>query len=146
MSNTNHAPATVSETTWFRVPVLSVVSAGKSNMENLPIEGWRYIRPSAKVRKNDRLCSAPIVGDSLVGDDINDGDFAIFRLNFDVSEVTPGRLAAVLTPNGLLIKHVYITLGDQVRLVSSNPQYPDIVFDGSDVEVQGLVVRIERDM
>jgi SOS-response transcriptional repressor LexA len=141
-----HEATTFIETEWFRVPILSVVSAGKSNMEDLLIEGWRLIRASDKVRSTDTLCCAPVQGESLIGDGINDGDYVVVRLNFDVAEVTPGRLAAVWTPSGLLIKHVYVTLNDQVRLVSSNPRYIDLIFDGADVEIQGLIVRVERDM
>lgn len=145
MTGTNEQSVVITEAASLRIPMLSVIGAGKS-MADLPIQGWRSIRMSPKVRRNDRLCGAIVQGDSLIGDGINDGDIAIFRLNFDIDEVTPGRLAAVWTPNGLLVKHVYLTLDEQIRLVSSNPQYDDLVFDSCDVEIQGIVIRVERDM
>jgi SOS-response transcriptional repressor LexA len=138
-------PRPVVEPAWLRVPMLAVVGAGK-NMADLPINGWRLIHESSKVNQSDTHCGALIQGDSLAGDGIHDGDIAIFKLNFEAYELTPGRIAAVLTPNGLLIKHVYLTLNEQVRLVSSNPHYSDLIFDVDDVDVQGIVVRIERDM
>jgi SOS-response transcriptional repressor LexA len=133
------------ETAWLRVPLLSVVGASK-NMADLPIQGWRWIRTSEKVREWDSHCAAIIQGESLAGDNITSGDIAIFRLNFEVSEITPGRLAAVWTPNGLLVKHVYVTLDERVRLVSTNPSYPDLIFDVADIDIQGIVVRVERDL
>lgn len=85
-------------------------------------------------------------GLSLVGDGIFDGDCAIVRLTFDQYEVTPGRLVAVLTPYGLLLKHIYLTLDDRVRLVSASPDFADILLDSTEITIQGVVVRIERDL
>jgi hypothetical protein len=55
-----------------------------------------------------------------------------------------GHIAAVQTPLGLLLKHVYIT-AKEVRLVSSNLDYEDLFFAPGDVEINGIVKRVERD-
>lgn len=114
-------------------------------LEQLPIQEWRDITPLKNSRPFDRYCSARVSGNSLYDDGIYDGDYIIARLNFELSEITPGKLVVVLTPYGLLVKHVYFTLDGRVRLVSANPVYDDLLFDAVDVEVQGIVVRVERD-
>jgi SOS-response transcriptional repressor LexA len=89
---------------------------------------------------------AVITGSSLIDDGILDGDCVIVRLTFERYELTPGRLVAVLTPYGLLVKHIYVTLDDHVRLVSANPAFEDMVLEPEEVTVQGIAVRIERDL
>lgn len=128
----------------MRVPVVCMIGASKS-LVDLPIEEWREIRPIENARPFDRFCGAKVSGDSLIDDHIVDGDYAIVRITYDSHEITPGRLVAALTPLGLLVKHVYPTLKGQVRLVSANPHYPDLLFDTEDVVIQGVLVRHEHD-
>jgi SOS-response transcriptional repressor LexA len=135
---------TAQKASTMRIPVLSDIGAAKS-FNDAPIEKWREIRPPG-TRARDQLCGAEISGNSLVDDGILDGDLAVFRTNFESHELKPGRLVAALTPYGLLIKHIYVGLAGNVRLVSANTGYEDIVLDSGEVTVQGIVVRIERDI
>jgi SOS-response transcriptional repressor LexA len=132
---------------WIRVPIICAIGAAKKHevFDDVPILEWREVREIKGARPFDQFCGAPIQGDSMVGDNILDKDYAIFRTTFDIWEVTPGKLCAVWTPSGLLIKHVYITLNDEIRLTSSNLKYPDLVFHAEDITIQGIVVRVERD-
>ena len=127
-----------------RIPVICLIGASRS-IEHLPIREWRDIRPIKNARPFDRFCAARVSGNSLLDDGIHDNDYIIARLTFELSEITPGKLVAVLTPYGLLIKHIYLQLDGRVRLVSANPVYEDIVLDTTDAEIQGIVVRVERD-
>jgi SOS-response transcriptional repressor LexA len=127
-----------------RVAVVCLIGASKS-IEHLPIREWRDIRPIKNARPFDRFCAALVSGNSLTGDGVFDGDYVIVRLTFELEEIKPGRLCAVLTPVGLLIKHIYLTLDNRIRLASANQTYEDLVFDIDDVEIQGVVVRVERD-
>jgi repressor LexA len=129
----------------MRVPILAAVGAAKS-IDDIEIEGWRSIRKVKNARLHDSFCASPICGDSLEGDGVLDGDFAIIKLTFEPYEIMQGSLVAAYTPYGLLIKHIYYTLNGKVRLVSSNVRYEDILLDAGEVRVQGLVVRIERDL
>jgi repressor LexA len=128
-----------------RIPTICLVGASRS-LEHLPIQEWREIRPIKNARPFDRYCAARVSGNSLYDDGIYDGDYIIARLNFELAEVTPGKIVVVLTPYGLLVKHIYLMLDSRVRLVSANPVYEDLVLDAADVEIQGIVVRVERDM
>jgi SOS-response transcriptional repressor LexA len=131
---------------FIRVPIICTIGAAKKHevFDDVPIIEWRDVREIKGARPFDQYCGAPIEGDSMIGDNILDKDYAIFRTTFDIWEITPGRLCAVWTPSGLLIKRVYITLSDEIRLASSNPKYPDLVFSSEDVCIQGIVVRVER--
>lgn len=126
------------------IPLLASVGASRSH-EGAEVRKWREITPIKNARPFDLFIATTVEGDSLNGDRIFDGDVVIIRLNFDLQEITPGRLVSVLTPAGHVLKHIYVTLDDHVRLVSSNERFPDLVFDIELVEVQGIVVRTERD-
>ena len=86
-----------------------------------------------------QYCVATVEGTSLRDAGINDGDEAVIRTSFDPAEVRQGQLLAVNTPHGLLLKFVYWTLTREVRLVSANPEYEDLLLDAELVEVQGVV-------
>jgi SOS-response transcriptional repressor LexA len=115
-----------------------------SFLEHLTVKAWREVSPPKNARPFDQFFACHISGDSLSGDGIFDGDYALARKPFELSEITRGRLAAVSTPLGLLVKHVHIGF-DGIRLESSNPDYEDLWFPPDDVEIVGIVVRVERD-
>lgn len=127
------------------VPLANEAGASKSSVD-LPSDNVRTIRPIRGARRKDKFCAARVRGNSLCDDGVFDGDCAIVRLTFERNEVTPGRLVAILTPYGLLLKHCYLALSGDVRLVSANPMFEDIILEPEEVTIQGLVVRIERDL
>lgn len=106
----------------------------------------REINARAAVQPTDSLVGAKVGGDSLNGDGILAGDVVVFRQNFKETELTPGRLVAAQTPDGLLVKHYYKSPAGVVRLVSSHPDYSDLEFQSGAVEIVGVAVRIERDI
>jgi SOS-response transcriptional repressor LexA len=130
---------------WLHVPVLCTIGAAKS-FYDLPITGWIDIKPPKNARPSDRFCAAMVNGDSLEGEGIQDGDFVVIRTTFEAHEIRPGKLVAVFTSYGLLIKHIYVGLNDKVRLVSANKAYEDIVLDAEDVKIQGIVVQLVRNL
>lgn len=85
---------------------------------------------------------AEICGDSLESKGVKAGDFALVHLTRDISQ---GDLAAICTPNGMLIKFVFVEHDGRVRLESAHPDYPPICFEMGDIDIQGRVVRTERD-
>jgi SOS-response transcriptional repressor LexA len=133
------------ELTLVTVPVFGSAGAAR-NHEYFDIKKWREIAPIKNARPYDRYIATLVEGDSLIGDRIFDGDCVLIRLNFDIEEITPGKLVSVDTPAGTLIKHLYQTLNDRVRLVSSNSLYPAVVYDIDLVEIRGIIVRVERDI
>jgi hypothetical protein len=92
----------------------------------------------------DEFFACPIVGDGLLGDGIFEGDLVICRKVSNPSEITHGRLTVLDTPCGLVIAHAYLGIG-KIRLSTSNPNYPDHSYPLGDVEIIGVVARVERD-
>ena len=113
-------------------------------LEHQAAAQWREVRPIKGARPHDKFFCCYICGDSLSGDGIYDRDYLVCRSTFKLSEVMHGHLAAVQTPCGLLVKHVYIGI-KEVRLASSNPNFEDLYFTPDVVEIVGIVVRVERD-
>jgi SOS-response transcriptional repressor LexA len=114
-----------------------VVSNSEEFLETMH---WCKIDRPENARPEDRFARTLVVGDSLVGDEIYDGDYIISRLNFDASELAPGRLVLVDTPVGLRVRHYY-KLNRKIKLRASNDAYPDLVLDQDQVEIRGIVVR-----
>jgi SOS-response transcriptional repressor LexA len=125
--------------------LLAVVEmAAGSPVEFLPFLEWREIRLPSWAHENDRFFVARVCGDSLLNAtrvSVQNGDYALVHLTGDVRD---GDLAAILTPEGMMLKFVYRE-GEQVRLESRHPNFPTRHFDASDVVVQGRVVRTEHD-
>ena len=126
------------------VPHISEVGAGTS-VEYLPYIRKRRIRKVKNARPSDRFISTRIAGDSLSGHGIFDGDHAICRITFDMSEVTDGRLVVARTPGGRVVKHFHLTEDGRIRLESANPHYKDLYYELQDVVIEALVIRTEKD-
>lgn len=127
---------------WLRVPLYNQIAAGLPLAESEQI-GTRMIRVPDGYRPGDRLIAVRLNGESLKEAGIYNGDFAIVKLTNRLTR--NGELCAVLTLNGLMLKYVWLEPGGTVRLVSRNRRYADIVLPVDDVQVQGVVVRIEKD-
>lgn len=81
-----------------------------------------------------------VVGDSLIGAHIADGDVLVVEENEDPSD---GAVVVALIGSGdeVTVKKIYRE-GDLVRLVPENGNYEDIVLPARDVRVQGEVVHV----
>lgn len=80
-------------------------------------------------------------GDSMRGDGILDGDFAIVQM---VDIAPPEKIVVVRTPHGLTVKRVFREQ-DTVILKSSNSDFKDQAWPVEDVCLIGVVRRVERD-
>ncbi|MGH9943327.1 MAG: LexA family protein [Pyrinomonadaceae bacterium] len=128
----------------LRIPILSEVFAGKPvPLETLSFAGWREIRSIKGARLGDRFAAAPIRGDSLIEDHITDGDILIIHLT---SEAKIGDLAVALTPDGVTVKYIHAQVEGLVLLRGANSIYEDQIWDASEITIQGVVKRVERDI
>jgi SOS-response transcriptional repressor LexA len=87
---------------------------------------------------------ASICGTALIYDGILEGDEVYIRREYRTSELTPGRIVAARTPYGLLVKHYWPGLNGTIRLLSSNPEYDDLVFESGEITILGIAERAER--
>lgn len=123
------------------VPVVGQIAAG-SSIEFLPIMRFRDVRLPRWANAKDKFVIAEVCGDSLVERGVFNGDMALILLTHEIKQ---GELAAVRTPEGMLIKFVYEEADGRIRLESAHRNHPPRRFDAEDIEIQGRVVRTERD-
>ena len=85
-----------------------------------------------------------VVGDSMIEDLINDGDYAVMRSLSSTSEVKNGDIvAARVAGHGTTLKHFYQEQ-EKITLKPANPKYQPINAEASNVEIQGILVGVWR--
>ena len=85
-----------------------------------------------------------VVGDSMIEDLINDGDYAVMRSLSSASEVKNGDIvAARVAGYGTTLKHFYQEQS-QITLKPANRKYEPINAEADNVEIQGILVGVWR--
>ena len=85
-----------------------------------------------------------VVGDSMIEDLINEGDYAIMRSLSSIDKVKNGDIvAARVSGYGTTLKRFYQEQR-QVTLKPSNPKYEPIEVEADKVEIQGILVGVWR--
>jgi repressor LexA len=85
-----------------------------------------------------------VVGDSMIEDLINEGDYVVMRSLVDASEVKNGDIvAARVSGYGTTLKHFYQEQ-EKITLKPANRQYEPIKVAAENVEIQGLLVGVWR--
>lgn len=98
------------------------------------------------VRDYKEIATADVCGDSLAGEGIFDGDMLICKVIFDAAEVKAGKLVIVRIPTGRsVVKRIFVK-DEKIILRSSNPAYPDMIFERDDVQIEGIVKELVRNM
>ncbi|MBC8175335.1 MAG: repressor LexA [Candidatus Marinimicrobia bacterium] len=121
-----------------RLPLLGVITAGYpleaiENIETVEVPPT-YIHPDNFVLK--------VKGDSMLEDNIQDGDFVIVR---KVQEAEPGQ-AVVAFINGEATLKRYYPKSDRIELHPQNPEYDIItVVPEDDFRIGGVVLSVFRD-
>ncbi len=121
------------------VPLVGVITAGK------PIEAIEVPDEVIEIAKDRRfqegeLYALRVRGNSMIGDGIFDGDFAIIKKQ---SWADNGDTAvAIVDDNEATLKKYYKEKG-RIRLQPANPTF-DPIFR-KEVEIRGIVVKIIRD-
>jgi repressor LexA len=85
-----------------------------------------------------------VMGDSMIGDSIVEGDMAIMQPIKHSTEVKNGTIvAAQVEGQGTTLKH-YHRMGDTITLQPANPQYKPIEARADRVRLQGVLVGVWR--
>lgn len=83
-----------------------------------------------------------IIGDSMAGDYICDGDYAVCE---QATKINEGKIAAVLIDNSeVSLKRVCYNRDNSVTLLPSNPAYSPMNYDAERVQIQGELVHLLR--
>lgn len=106
-------------------PVIGTIAAGT------PIDAEQNIETYVPEDEDlDADYALRIKGDSMIGDDINDGDIVFIRQQPDVED---GEIAAVYVDGGATLKRVF-KIGESVQLRSSNSKYKPMNFTADNCE------------
>ena len=131
------------------VPFLGYIAAGEPMPVNplpaLPDAETVEINQALFGRDTDDLFALEVEGESMIDALIDDGDIVVFRKHRD--RVESGQMAAVwLKSNGeTTLKKVYYE-GKQIKLQPANPTMEPIYVPAEDVEIQGKVVLVIRQL
>ncbi|WP_134160989.1 S24 family peptidase [Alicyclobacillus sacchari] len=132
------------DSTWYErqvpIPVLGSIRAG-TPVEMLALNSSEFILVDSYILGNHEGFALEVVGDSMNGDYIFDGDIAIikFTSNFSPQDI------CVVAINGeeATLKRVKCQ-GDICILTPSNPTMEPMVYDATLVHVIGVVVEVRR--
>ncbi|NIA12712.1 MAG: transcriptional repressor LexA [Nitrospiraceae bacterium] len=119
------------------LPLVGQVAAGQPILAAENIEDHIPVAPA--LAKPQSYCLR-VQGDSMVDDGILDGDIVV------VDHDRPpkaGDIVVALVGDEATVKHYY-PKGDQVELRPANATMEPMVFPGQEVEVQGVVVGLQR--
>lgn len=140
--------AEITEVKLYRLKTFESASAGFGAFADDAVVGYTAVPFDSKAEAEESMCIR-VTGDSMYPT-ILDGDLVVVRRQ---TSVDSGDLAVVIVDNdeGFIKKVEYNTPPepDFIRLISVNPYYPPIVFNGSDVQrvsVVGKVKRVMRDL
>ncbi|MDD4466811.1 MAG: transcriptional repressor LexA [Patescibacteria group bacterium] len=126
-------------TDMMEVPLVGVIAAGK------PIEAIEIPDQVVEIAKDRRfqggeLYALKVHGNSMIGDGIFDGDFAIIKKQDYAAD--GDTVVAVIDDNEATLKRFYREK-NRIRLQPANPTFSPIY--RKEVEIRGIVVKIIRE-
>lgn len=124
----------------IEIPIFGRVAAGTPLLASQNIEGTLPI-PTRMV--NNYECFAlRIIGSSMIGAGILEGDFVIVRRQ---ANADPGDIIVALVDDEATVKRFFID-GEHVRLQPENPAIEPTLFDTNDVMILGKVIGLHREI
>jgi repressor LexA len=118
------------------IPLLGLVHAGVAMMSE---EVMDFVEVSGS--EFDEECYAlKIVGDSMVGEHIVDGDIVIVC----PQECAENGDLAIVSVDGCQAIKLFYQRRDHVELRAANPDVPTMIVSSGDVQIKGIVVHVER--
>jgi repressor LexA len=122
------------------VPVLGRVAAGVPILAQTDDLVDLVSLPADRARGAE-VYMLEVKGESMIGDGILEGDHVVVAVD---SRPAQGSIAVVLIGEEATVKHVYYER-DALRLKSSNPAFPDLIYGPEDNPVvQGRVIGVVR--
>lgn len=133
-----------------RVPLLGEIRAGTptlmghAGVAGYEVDDFITIGAAAVGRRQGELFALRVRGESMIDALVTDGDIIILQRAGDVRN---GKMAAVrlIDEDELTLKYFH-RQGDRVRLVPANPAFAPIETHAGNVEIQGEVVLVQRQL
>ena len=127
----------------FRLPLVGAIAAG--DLIDPFTDIVEYLDLSV-ISEQPQHFALRVVGDSMVGDFIIAGDIAVMRRVDDPENTSNGDIvAAQVAGSGTTLKRFY-RQGNTIRLEPSNPAYEPIEIDADELQLQGVLVGIWRNV
>ncbi len=130
------------------VPVLGLIHAGELTPPFDPVavdesDDWLELTQDI-VPQSQNLYALRVEGDSMIDALVNDGDIVVMTSNEDI---TNGDMVAawIVDREETTLKRFYLE-GERVRLQPANPAMAPMYFDAHNVQPQGKVVAIIRQL
>jgi len=119
----------------MEIPILGFVPCGIPFPSDQQREGYLELPVSLiEGRRLDSLYAVRASGNSLIGDNIQDGDLLVVD---EWAEFVNGRICILRLENEVVARHCYLE-GNRMRLIASSGQYQDI--EANQVEILGRVI------
>lgn len=123
----------------LEISFLGQISAGA------PIETFSqsqtFTVPSFLVLNPESTYALRARGDSLIDEQINDGDILIVEA---ATEAAPGDTVILLASTSEALVKKFYPEGLYVRLTSNHPNHPPLVVRNEDISIQGIIVGLLR--
>lgn len=124
------------------IPLLGSIAAG-SPLTVYAEESRLMPIPAGFFGKSERLFALQVQGNSMSGDHICDGDFAVIR-SWKEGVIEKAHIYALrIGSDEYTLKRVRV-IEDHVELLSSNPDYPVMRISSEDIEIVGVYVGLWR--
>jgi repressor LexA len=130
------------------VPLMGTIAAGEPIPvldDTSPVYSRDMIQLTRDICKDDRgIYALRVKGNSMIDALINDGDIVIMRHE---ETARNGEMVAAWVKNdgSTTLKH-FFQEGDRIRLQPANPTMGPIYVDPENIEIQGKVVAVIRDL
>ncbi len=123
------------------IPVLGAVAAGGLVETFDDVQERLDLAPILETRG---LFALTVNGDSMVDSHIADGDVVLMEPVIEVSRIRNGTVVSALVPgSGTTLKHFHRN-GSFVRLEAANPAYEPIELEADQVQIQGKLLAVWR--
>ncbi|MFK7844500.1 MAG: LexA family protein [Rhodothermales bacterium] len=126
----------VSQKDYTDIAIVGSITAG--HLQEAIQDELGFVRFAGKLSNVHQLYAFQVDGDSMIGDDIYDGDCVLLR-NVEVQD---GQIGAVIVNGETTLKRIYRDSGF-LRLVPSNPMYDTIHIPVSESDSFKILGRLE---
>jgi site-specific DNA-methyltransferase (adenine-specific) len=138
IENKARAISIVSKEPMTKIPLLGIITAGK------PMEAIRQNEfiafPKTKLPSTGNLYALRVAGDSMIDENINDGDVILVKQQ-DIAE-NGTRVVALIDNHEATLKKFYKERG-HIRLQPANKKFePIIIRKDQDIKIQGIVIDV----
>ena len=125
----------------LKIPLLGTIAAGQpieaiQNSETIAV-------PKSKIPPSSEVYALRVVGNSMIGENINDGDVILVRQQ--TTAENGQKVVALIENHEVTLKKFYKERG-YVRLQPANKAMEPLIFrNGRDISIQGVVLDVIRD-